>query len=229
MECRNYHSAFVAFRAYQDDPRYRDLDELNPEQLGDLDDNFEIIRSVMGRARALCAGSDRGSVERAYHDAMLDAALLGDPAAQACFVAGGPQIQTWESSGYSISLRERYLENAPALTQAALERADPHVAWYALFRFVASPPTHPSAYDDMPLPDAFLTWRAARLASLRATPELQSTFERLLAEMAQQEFIGADDIERADAWARARYGQEFAGQPPVDFNNPGPCYPSSWR
>lgn len=229
MQCRNYHSAFESFRNFQNDPRYQGLDELSPRDLEQVDDTLARLQTVMERAETLCEGSDNKAVERAYHDALVNAALLGDSAAQACYIVRGPQLPRPVSRDEVNSSMNQYLENAPVLTQMALERADPSVAWHALYQFVASPPTHPSAYDAIPLPDAFLTWRAARLMSLRATPELRSELEERLEEMARRGFIGADDIDRADAWANARYEQAFAGQAPVDASNLNPCYPSAWR
>lgn len=233
LECRRYHSAIEALRAVLEHPRHQDLTKESVKKLEDLDIRLARIQETADRAEALCAGSDWESVEHAYHDAKLNAALLGDPMARACFVTGGPQAQIWEAMEYQVFLGQRYAQYTPALMQVALELADPYVAWSALYRFTASPPVDAPPLggppSTMPLPDAYLTWRVARLTSLRATPQLRSDYENSLAMMAEQGAIDASDIARADAWAQATYEQEFAGQPPIDFSSPGPCWPRAWR
>src|SRR5690606_12557552 len=134
--------------------------------------------SLVQRLDGFCKGSDKNQLAQVFSDAVFDAALKGSPDAQTCFLLMGPS--PWQFSG-AISAEKselgRHSRYTPDFTQKALERADPRVAMRALSSFVNLPHGHASWTDGLPKPDPALTWRAARLASLRALPEQRARIE----------------------------------------------------
>jgi hypothetical protein len=132
-----------------------------------------------------------------------------------------------QSADWRAFLRNRYLKYAPIFMQSALERGDPYVADWALYQYIASPPVdRPSTLQEIPKADPYLTWQAARLASLRALPDQRKRLEDWLAQLKEQNLLQPDDINRADAWARETYEQDFAGQPPLNLDSATSCYSS---
>ncbi len=226
--CVLYYAALREIASELNDER---LDDISGESLATLEDADATTRRyllIVNQTKALCAGSDQRAVENVYIEAILKAALLGDPDAEGCFVlSGATTIFEDERSAESVAaLEDRYLKYAPIFMQKALERADPYVAARALYQYTASPPVHPSKLDNLPRADPYLTWRAARLALLRATPEHRARMERRLEALQQQHVLQPDAIKNADDWARATYERDFAGQSALDLDSEAPCYPA---
>lgn len=227
LQCLLYHEALEAFSLEQKTPNFQNLDEIGLKFLQDLDQFYMRMQSNMDRTKDLCAGSDASSVFLRYHEAWLIAALSGDPVAQRCFINAGFNSRYREDPSYKGLLALQYRQYAPNLVQAGLERADPYIAWLAMYRFIALPNDQPN--DDVPLPDPYLTWRATRLVSLRSTPEVQASYDSALALMEESGLISAHDIERADAWAANTYARDYFGQPPIDLQMDEICRPRSWQ
>ena len=225
-DCLLYHSALHELSAFRDDDRLDDLSSATLATLQGIDATSNRYLSIVRETERRCAGSDREALARVYEDAILRAALLGDPDAQSCFVIGplSPvRINSDESLAY---FEKRYVKHAPEFTRRALERGDPRVAANALQRYVASPSLHHTLLDDTPKADPFLTWRMARLASLRALPEQRALLEERLNMFEALGLLQPDEISQADEWARASYEREFADQPQVDLSSQEPCYSS---
>lgn len=224
-DCLLYHSARHELDAILNDERLDDLSKETLATLQNLDATSSRYLSIARRTETACSGSDRDALAQVYTDAIFKAALLGNPDAESCFVISPSQLRT-TSAAVSESIEERYLKYAPFFTQKALERGDPYIAARALYRYVASPGVHPTRRDDMQKADPYLTWRAARLASLRAVPEQRVRLERLLALLKEQNLLQPDEIKRAEDWARDTYEREFSGQPPINLDSHSPCYSS---
>lgn len=226
-DCLLYHSALDELAGFRDDDR---LDDLSNETLATLEvidatsgRYLSIVRETQGR----CAGSDREALAQVYQDAILRAALMGDPDAQSCFVIGGLSPLKITSAASLAYLVDRYVTHAPAFTQSALERSDARVAANALYRYVASPSLHHTLLDDMPKADPYLTWKMAHLALLRALPEQRAHLKKRLKMFEELDVLQPDEISQGVEWARATYEREFADQPPVNLNSQEPCYSSS--
>ena len=225
-DCLLYHVARHELRIFSTDERLADLSNEMLATLESIDAASSRYLSIARQTEAFCIGSDREVLARVYSDAILEAALLGNPDAESCFVISSiSPLETIAPASWEV-LENRYLKYAPIFTQNALERGDPYVARMALYRHVASLGVHPSRLDDLQKPDPYLTWKMARLASLRALPEQRMILEDWLVRFEEQNLLKSDDIRRADAWARAAYERQFAGQPPIDLNSQVPCYSS---
>lgn len=227
-DCLLYYAALREIDSYVNDERLDDLSNRTLASLENIDATSRRYLSIARQTEALCIGSDRTALLKEYINAILKAALLGSPDAESCFVISNPApVDGREvSADLMHSLEKRYAKYAPLFTKNALERGDPYVAGSALYRYIASPPVHPSLLDDVPKADPYMTWRAARLASLRATPEQRKRLEGDLAMFEEQHLLGPEEIQRADAWARATYERDFSGQPPLDLDAQAPCYSS---
>ncbi len=226
-DCLHYHVARNEINSMLNDKR---LDDLSDETLATLEDIDAISSkrlSVVRKLEAFCSGSDREALVDAYTDAILEAALRGNPDAQSCFVIGSvfPQDKM-KSASSAEALVRRYVKYAPIFTKNALESDDPHVAAKALRKYVATPSWHPSELDEIPKAEPYLTWRVARLASLRALPDQRARLEYDLAEFRKQNILSTDEIKRADASAMAAYERNFSRQPPIDVDSLTSCYSS---
>lgn len=227
-DCLLYHSARHELKAFLNDERLDDISNETLATLENIDATSKMYLSIVRKTEAFCIGSDRDSLAQVYADAILTAALLGDADAESCFVIGSISPLEITSATSLEFFENRYLKYAPTFIQNALERSDPYVAGNALYRYIASDGVHPSRLDDLPKADPYLTWRAARLASLRVLPEQRTRLEGDLARLEKQNILQLDDIKRADAWARAAYEREFAGQAPIDLDAQAPCYSSPY-
>lgn len=228
-DCLLYHGILHELNAVLNDERLGDLSHESGETLKSLDATSSRQLEIARRTEALCTGSNQEAAARVYADALLKAALLGSPDAESCFVVAGYHAPTEEgrkSAAVQRFFKERYIKHASSFMQNALERGDPYVASEALYRYIASPSGHPSAQDSLPEPDIYLTWRAARLASLRSTPEQRTRLESYLSMLEEQDLLPKADIQRADAWANAIYQRDFSGQPNVNPQSWVPCYSS---
>lgn len=225
-DCLAYHAVREELSTVLNDERLQDLSGESPASLERIDATTSRQLSIARLAERSCIGSDKKALAEVYADAIFKAALQGSPDAESCYViAGVSSIEAGSSLSLEL-LEERYLKHAPAFTRNALERGDPYVAANALYRYSASEAMHPSRLDDVAKPDPYLTWRAARLASLRALPDQRLQLEHRLERFRQQNLLRPDEIERADAWAKATYRREFAGRPPIDLNSHVPCHSS---
>lgn len=224
-DCLLYHSARQELEYFLSDERLDDLSGRSLEALEGIDATSRKYISILRQTEASCADSDQAALALVYADAVLKAALLGDADAQSCFVIGGsPPLPKGAAAGESWE--DLYLRHAPAFTEHALQRADPYVAARALYRHIASPSLHPSKMDELKLADPYLTYRAARLASLRALPAQRTRLEEGLVVLKGLNLFGPELIERADDWASAAYTRDYAGQLPIDLDSHAPCYSS---
>lgn len=223
-DCLLYHVARHELNIILTDDRLQDLSNETLKTLENIDAASSRYLSIARQTEAFCMGSNQEALADVYIDSILKAALLGDPDAESCFVIGNVSPLEKTTAESLEFLENRYLKYAPVFTRKALERADPYVAENALYRYIRFPIVHPSRLDNLQKADPFLTWRAARLASLRALPEQRVRLESGLALFKEQNLLRPDDIKRADAWARAVYEQEFAGQPPINLDSHVPCY-----
>lgn len=225
-DCLLYHGARREVDSILGDEQWNDLANLTPETLKNMDSSSERSVRIVQQLGALCNGSDERQLISVAREAVLTAALKGSPVAEACFVLFGPA--SWQGPGYPVMepMVDSYMQYATEFTNKALENGDPIVAPRALHRYIASPPLHPSEIDDLPKADPALTWRAARLASLRAQPQQRAVLERDLAEFAKQRLLSASDIARADSWAKETFDRQFSGQAPIDLDFPTQCYSS---
>ncbi len=226
-DCLAYHVSLREVDSILHDKEWDDLSRETQATLENMDASSARNVSVVRRLEKFCKGSDQRQLAEAFSSAIFNAALQGSPDAEACFVLVGPSPWQVPESGPSGKLEmDRYLKYAPAFSQRALERGDPRVAVTALYRYVASTPVHPSAIDDLPKSDPSLTWRVARLASLRALPEQRERIEFYLSEFGKKEVVSPSEITKADAWAAETYQREFSGQPSIDVDSPVQCYSS---
>lgn len=228
-DCLLYYFTLDSIEAELNDERLDDLSHRTLATLETLDATFSRRLEVVRQTEASCVGSDREHVARVYTDAMFNAALMGSVDAQICYLQNGYFDRTrksMERTALVKLLEKRYVEYAPAFTKAALERNDPYAAKYALNRYVVSTLGPPELYELAPKADPYLTWRVARLASLRATPEERKDLELSLAMFEKLGLLEPSDIQRADAWATETYEREFIGQPAIDLNSSPQCYSS---
>lgn len=226
-DCLAYHVSLREVDSILHDKEWEDLSRETQATLEDMDASSARNISVVRRLEGFCKGSDQSQLADAFSNTVFNAALQGSPDAEACFVLLGPS--PWQVSGLAPSGAlelDRYLKHAPAFTQRALERGDPQVAVAALYRYVASTPVHPSPTDDLPKADPSLTWRMARLASLRALPEQRVRIEHYLSELSTKGILSSSEINKANAWAEERYQREFAGKPAINVDSPVQCYSS---
>ena len=227
-DCLLYHAARHELNAILNDER---LDDLSKETLATLE-NVDATSSrylwIARKTEPFCIGSNQDALAQVYIDALFKAAVLGNPDAESCFVISSvsPSRAISASAAWMDMLLDRYLKYAPIFTQNALERGDPYVARRALYRYIESPGVHPSRMDALKKADPYLTWQAARLASLRALPEQRRQLEEDLALFKRQNLLKLSDIERADKWARETYEREYAGQPLINLDSHAPCYSS---
>lgn len=226
-DCLLYHVARDELNAILNDERLDDLSNETLATLENVDATSSRYLSIARQTEALCIGSDRDALTQVYTDANLKAALQGNPDAESCFVTSVTPLLGSTPVASSKSFEDRYLNYAPIFMQNALERGDPYVAARALYLYVASSGGHPSRLDDLQKADPYLTWQAARLASLRALPEQRARLETRLTLFEEQNLLQPGDIKRADAWARATYEREFAGQPSINLDSNPACYSSS--
>ena len=228
-DCLLYHAARHELNAILNDERLADLSKETLATLENIDATSSKYLWIARQTESFCRGSDQNALAQVYIDTMFKAAKLGSPDAESCFViskASSPSGTISPTAEWMDMLLDRYLKYAPTFTQKALERGDPRVAADALYQYIKSPGIHPSRMDDVQKADPYLTWQAARLASLRVLPEQRRVLEERLALFKQQNLLRPDDIERADEWARATYEREHAGQPPINLYSHAPCYSS---
>jgi len=223
-DCLLYHSARNELNSILGDERLVDLSSETPATLKDLDATTSRYLAIVRETERYCIGSNREELAQAYSDAIFEAALSGSPDAESCFVTSNVSPLEIPGAIEYRRLEDRYIEYAPIFTENALERFDPYVAERVLYRYTASPGSHPSRLDHMPKPDPYLTWQMARLASLRALPEQRARIEKMLVQFEEQHSLEAGQIDRADAWAQAVYEREFSARPPVDLDRQVPCY-----
>ena len=191
-DCLLYHGVLHELDVVLNDERLGDLSEETAKTLSDLDATSSKQVEIARQTETLCMGSNQEAAARVYADALLNAALLGSPDAESCFVMAGHHPPTEEgrrSTAVQRFFKERYMKYAPGFMRNALERGDPYAANLALYRYVASPSGHSSAQDSLPKTDPYLTWRAARLASLRSTPEQRARLEGYLAMFEKQHLL----------------------------------------
>lgn len=224
--CVLYHAALREIGSELNDERIDDLSGETLATLESMDSTSRWYLAILNQTKSLCAGSNERETANVYSDILLKAALMGDEGAETCFVLMGEQIVSEsERTAESLAARQgRYMEYAPPLTQKALERADPYVAAQALYRYIASPPVHPSRLDELPKANPYLTWQGARLASLIATPQQRERLEGDLEAFRKQEHLPADAITKADESAKAIYQRDYADKPVIDLDAPAPCY-----
>lgn len=228
-DCLLYYSSLREIDSQLHDARLDDLSHETLATLESIDATFSKYSQIARQTEALCKGSDREHVAQAYTDAMLKAALLGSFDAQSCYVMVGYRDRTTEGSNSPALrklLKKRYEQHAPVFTRVALERGDPYVAQHALYRYIAFSSGHTSVQDDVAKPDPYLTWQAARLASLRGTLEQRKRLEAGLENFEKLQLLEPSEIQRADASAIDTYKREFKSQPPINLDSEAPCYSS---
>lgn len=226
-DCLAYHDAASELSAMAADTRLDDLSKETLETLQNMDVSSARYVSLVQNLQGLCKGTDKNQLIQVFSNAVFDAALRNDPDAQTCFLLLGPSA--WQGTGSIPEAKSeigRYKEYTPAFTQKALERADPRVAAGALASYVASSMGHASWTDGLPKPDPVLTWRAARLASLRALPEQRARLEIELSEFGKKGVLSPSEITGADAWAAEVFEKEFSGQAPINIDVALPCFSS---
>ncbi len=226
-DCLAYHDAVSKIQSMAKDNGLDDLSEETLSTLRNMDASSARHALLVQRLDGFCKGSDKNQLVQAFSSAVLDAALKGSPDAQTCFILMGPSA--WQGSGSipnADTIFRRHIQYTPEFTQKALERADPRVAVRSLYRYVASPQGHASWTDGLPKPDPALTWRAARLASLRAGPEQRADIEQELTVLGEMGVLSAEVIAEADDWAKRTFNAQFVGQAPINLDSPVPCYSS---
>jgi hypothetical protein len=225
-DCRLYHTARHELGAMLNDERLDDLSGRSLAFLEHIDATSSRYLTIARQTEALCAGTDPDELARVYSDAILKAALMGNPDAESCFVTGDLypiKITSDESQRY---FDDRYLRYAPNFMQNALKRGDPHVAAYALYRQLPPQGGHLSVVDNLPKADPYLTVKMARLAALRALPENRKIIDDQLTMFEELNLLEPEEFKRAQAWALETYEREFAGQPPINLYSQPHCYSS---
>ncbi len=226
-DCLAYHDAVNTIQAMGKDNGLDDISEETLSTLRNMGGSSARYALLVQRLQGFCKGSDNNRLVQAFSSTVLDAALKGSPDAQTCFLLMGPSA--WQGSGSvpnADAIFRRHIQYTPEFTQKALERADPRVAVRSLYRYVASPQGHASWTDGLPKPDPALTWRAARLASLRAGPEQRADIEQELTVLGEMGVLSAEVIAEADDWAKRTFNAQFVGQAPINLDSPVPCYSS---
>lgn len=184
-------------------------------------------QEILDQTAAFCAGSDEETVARAYMLSVFDAAKRGNFDAQSCFVITGsviPSPKIMLSGRYAEFLEARYLANAAAFTQSALERGDPYVAKNALYRYLETPPAHASKRGALPLPDPNFTLRSAHLAALRALPEQGASLETSIATFEELDLLPGYQVASAREWAAGTFFRDFSSAPALDLELFTPCH-----
>ena len=225
--CLQYFIALHEIATNQDNGHLNSTPQAATPTLAGTNPNLQKASHVLQQTEFFCSGSDEESVARAYMSSVLNAALLGDADAQSCFIITGaavPSPKAMLSGKYTQYLESRYIEHAAAFTQSALERADPYVAENAIYKYIESPSLHPSARDTLPLANPYLTFRAARLASLRALPEQSASLQKILATIEKLDLLTHDEIASADEWAQATYERDYSDSKKLDLNRFTPCH-----
>ncbi|WP_141058018.1 hypothetical protein [Stenotrophomonas rhizophila] len=226
-DCLLYHSARHEVDALLEGKQWNSLSSETLATLEAMDASASTVLSTVKTLDAFCSGSDPQALAEASSAAVFDAAVRGNPDAEVCFVMSGISASDGsESASFVKSLVDRYVAYAPVFSQKALERGDPRVAVRALARYAASPAVHPSWRDGVPKADPVLTWRGARLASLRSLPEQRERIEYNLAELRKLGVLSPTQIAQADAWAAATFTREFSGQAPINVDAAEQCYSS---
>lgn len=226
-DCLAFHDAVGEVNSMLKDESLGDLSKETLATLQRMDASSARNVSLIQRLDGLCKGSDKNQLVHAFSDAVFEAAMKGSTEAQTCFLLMGPS--PWQGSR-QIAAGEfevrRYTTYAPGFTQKALERADPRIGVKALASYVESSQGHTSLSDGLPQPDPALTWRAARLASLRALPEQRSIIEYRLTVFRDAGGLSSLAVKQADDWAKEAFDREYAGQSPIDVDSPVECYSS---
>lgn len=226
-DCLAFHDAVDEVNSLLKDESLGDLSTETLATLQRMDASSSRNVSLVQRLDGLCKGSDKNQLVHAFSDAVFEAAMKGNAEAQTCFLLMGPS--PWQGSR-SIPAEEsevgRYTTYAPGFTQKALERADPRIGVKVLASYVESSQGHASLNDRSPQPDPALTWRAARLASLRALPEQRSIIAYRLAAFRDAGGLSSLAVKQADDWAKEVFDREYAGQSPIDVDSPVECYSS---
>lgn len=225
--CLQYFVALHEIAAAQGNDHLNSVPQAATPASGRIYPNLQRASSVLAQTKTFCSGSDEESVARVYMSSLLNAALLGDADAQSCFIITGaaiPSPKVMLSGRYTQYLESRYIEHSAVFTQSALERADPYVAENAIYKYIESPSLHPSARDNLPLPNPYLTFRAARLASLRALPEQSVSLQKSLTTFEKLDLLTDDEIASADEWAQATYARDYSNAPKLDLNRFTPCH-----
>lgn len=226
-ECLLYHTALNEIISDLNDNRLDDLSNETLESLKHIDATSEKYLLLFRRTQSLCADSDQKTVATVYTNSVIKAALMGSKDAETCFVISNPNpTRNNISAKEEEILNERYLRYAPTFARNALERGDPYVAVKSLYQYIASPSTHHSGMDTLPLADPYLTWRAARLASFRVTPEQRTRIEGDLTTFEKKHLLQQSDIKQADEWAKNTFYRYFSKTPPIDIDSHAPCYTS---
>lgn len=227
-DCLLYHAKRRELGYMVDDERWADLSSKTPETLRNMDASSAESLLVVQRLEDSCTDSDEAQLIALVNSAVLDAALKGNAEAESCFVLFGPapgQGPGNPPSGESAEvLLANYVKYAPEFGARALERGDPRVGVKALLAYTLPPPRHYSAVDELPKSDPVLTWRAARLASLRALPTQREMIDEALSMFAKKNVISPSDIAKGDTWAKEAFEQDFKGQPPINVESPTNCY-----
>lgn len=226
-DCLVYHSVLHEVDSMLNGKQWNDLSGETLVALENMDVTSARNLSIVRKLEAFCSGSDQRALAEVFSNAVFDAALRGKSDAEVCFVLSSiSRLKSAESASSLESQVDRYLKYAPAFSQKALERGDPRVAVKALSRYVASPSVHPSWLDNLSTADPNLTWRVARLASLRSLPEQRARMEYDLSELGKRGVLSPSEITRADAWAVETFEREFSGQAPINVDSPVQCYSS---
>lgn len=226
-DCLAYHSARQEVSSILGEKQWDDLSRETLETLENMDASSARNMHVLRELEGLCRGSDQKQLAEVFSSAVFEAALQGSPDAEACFVLSGVSpLEVSESVASVHTEVNRYLQYAPIFTRNALERGDPRVAARELSRFVASASVHPSWLDNLPGADPRLTWRGARLASLRALPEQRERMEHDLVELGKRGVLSPSEVTQADAWARDVFERQFAGQASINVDSPIQCHSS---
>ncbi|WP_132864817.1 hypothetical protein [Stenotrophomonas sp. ATCM1_4] len=227
-DCLLYHVKRRELGYMVEDERWADLSSKTPETLRNMDASSAESLLVVQRLEGSCQDSDEAQLIALVNSAVFDAALKGNAEAESCFVLFGPAPGHGPGnppSGESAEvLLERYVKYAPEFGARALERGDPRVGVKALLAYTLPPPRHYSAVDELPKADPILTWRAARLASLRALPMQREMIDEALSKFAKMDVISPSEIEKGDAWAKEAFEREFKGQSPINVESPTDCY-----
>jgi len=226
-DCLLYHEARDRLDALLGDEQWNDLSSLSQPRLKRLDESSAKDMSIVQRLSETCAGTDPIHLADQSVEATFSAALQGDAIAEACFAVQGPTPWGLATTGKDQSaLFTRYVRYVPEFRRRALEADNPLIAKLTLFNYTATV-MHPSRLDTIPKEDPVLTWRAARLASLRTSDEERLALESQLEAFAGMGWISPAQITAADAWAKNRFDQKYSGGPPIDLGSFAYCYASS--
>ena len=182
------------------------------------------LQRIIEAAAPLCAGSDARNVAILFQKSLFRAAALVHLPAQSCYLSG-PKVPRWASAEYSDALVDEYLAYAPIFAENVLHQGEWSATQHLVYRLVASDPfSAPSRLDQLPLPDPYLTWRAARLAYYRTKPEQLPFITQMLDVIADRYQLSDADQQRADQWAQHMYDTQYSGLPSLeDLQNTPSC------